>query len=161
MQANSADPRRRVANPINLLLPRGAVLLILVLLPLVLAGSWREMTGKTINTNLVQRIQDGKTTQHEIVLYFGEPQETHRTPQGKVFIYKSYKDAPAMPYRHEKRKINPQSDQIMVIDADRKIKKAPLKTEGKILFSTLTIRFKPDGQTVMSHVYKEFKKKED
>ena len=61
-----------------------------------------------------------------------------------------------MPYRPEDRKINPQSDQIFVINEDKTIKKAPLKTEGKILRSTLIIRFKPDGQTVMSHEYQEY-----
>jgi len=124
-------------------------------------GAWQDLTGKTINPRFVERIQNGKTTKHEILLYFGEPQETHRTPEGMVFIYKSFKDAPAMPYRPEDRKINPQSDQPLVIDADKQIKKAPLKTQGKILRSTLTIRFKPDGETVMSHEYKEFKDKEN
>ncbi len=44
----------------------------------------------------------------------------------------------------------------MVIDENKQIKKAPLKTEGKILRSTLTVRFKPDGVTVMSHEFKEY-----
>jgi hypothetical protein len=119
------------------------------------------MTGKTINPRYVERIQNGKTTKHEILLYFGDPQETQRTPDGLVWVYKSFKDAPAMPYRHEKRDINPQSDQLMFVrDEDKKIKKAPLKTEGKILHSTLTVRFKADGETVMSHEYKEHKDKE-
>lgn len=160
MQANSGNPRGRKFGLMNLFLQRGAVLIVLLLLPLVLGGSWRDMTGRTINPRKVERIQDGKTTKHEIMLYFGDPQETHRTPQGLVFIYKSYKDAPAMPYRPENRKPNPQSESLMVIDADKKIKKAPLKTKGKILHSTLTIRFKSDGRTVMSHEYKEFKDKE-
>ena len=61
-----------------------------------------------------------------------------------------------MPYKPEDRKIAPQSDQLYVVSDDKQVKKAPLKTEGKILKSTLLIRFKPDGQTVMSHEYKEF-----
>jgi hypothetical protein len=61
-----------------------------------------------------------------------------------------------MPYKPETREINPQSDQQMVIDENKKIKPAPLKTEGKILRSTLTVRFKPDGLTVLSHEYKEY-----
>ncbi|RJR35354.1 MAG: hypothetical protein C4567_14740 [Deltaproteobacteria bacterium] len=150
----------RRGNPRNFLRP-GAVLFILLLLPLIMGSSWETMTGKTINPRYVERIQNGKTTKHEILLYFGDPQETKRTPDGLVWIYKSFKDAPAMPYRHEKRDINPQSDQpLFVRDEDKKIKKAPLKTEGKILHSTLTIRFKPDGQTVMSHEYHEHKDKE-
>ena len=138
----------------------GAVLLVLLLVPLMM-GAWRDMTGKTINPHYVARIQNGKTTKNEILVLFGDPQEIRRTPEGQVYIYKSFKDAPAMPYRHEKREINPQSDQLMVIDADKKIKRAPLKTQGKILHSTLTVRFKADGETVMSHEYKEFKDKEE
>jgi len=137
----------------------GAVLLGVMLLPLIL-GAWRSMTGYTINPHYVERIKNGQTTKHEILLYFGDPQEIQRTADGAVYVYKSFKDAPAMPYRPEDRKINPQSDQLMVIDENKKIKKAPLKTEGKILRSTLTVRFKPDGETVMSHEYKEFKDKD-
>lgn len=150
MSGKSANPWRH----------RGAVLLGLLLLPLVMGGSWKDMTGKTINPRFVERIENGKTTKHEILLYFGEPQETQRTPDGLIFVYKSFKDAPAMPYRHEKREINPQSDQPLVLDENKQIKKAPIKTEGKILHSTLTIRFKPNSETVMSHEYKEFKDKE-
>jgi len=130
-----------------------------MLLPLILGG-WRIMTGYTINPHHVKRIKNGVTTKHEITLYFGDPQEIQRTPDGLVYTYKSFKDAPAMPYRHEDRKINPQSDQLMVIDENKQIKKAPLKTEGKILHSTLTVRFKPGSETVMSHEYKEYKDKE-
>lgn len=160
MQTNRGNPRDREFHLMNLLFPRGAVLLVLLLLPLTLGGGWRDMTGRTINTRMVERIQNGKTTKHEITLYFGDPQEIHRTPEGLVFVYKSFKDTPAMPYRHENRQPNPQSESLMVIDADKQIKKAPLKTEGKILHSTLTIRFKPDRQTVMSHEYKEYPDKE-
>jgi len=34
--------------------------------------------------------------------------------------------------------------------------KSPKKSPNKVLSSTLTIRFKPDGETVQSHEYKEF-----
>lgn len=159
MHANNANPRGQRLG-LNPRVRRWAVLLGLMLLPLVLGGGWRDMTGRTINTRHVQRIQNGKTTKHEILLYFGDPQETHRTADGLVFVYKSFRDAPALPYRHDKREINPQSEQLMVIDEEKKIKKAPLKTEGKILHSTLTVRFKPDRETVMSHEYKEYKDKE-
>ena len=135
---------------------RGMILILLMLLPLFLGG-WRGLVGgETINPQYVQRIKSGETTKHEILLYFGEPQEIDRSAEGLVFQYKSFKDAPAMPYKPEDRKINPQSDQPMVIDANKQIKQAPLKTEGKILRSTLTVRFKPDGETVMSHEYKEY-----
>lgn len=132
----------------------GAVLMILLLPGLL--GAWRVVSGETIDRRHVERIQDGKTTKNEILLLFGNPQEIDRAPEGVTYNYKSFKDAPAMPYRPEDRKINPQSDQLYVITEDKTIKKAPLKTEGKILKSTLLIRFKPDGQTVMSHEYKEY-----
>jgi hypothetical protein len=134
---------------------RIASVLMILLLPGLL-GAWRIISGETIDRRHVERIQDGKTTKNEILLLFGDPQEIDRAPEGVTYRYKSFKDAPAMPYRPEDRKINPQSDQIYVINEDKQIKKAPLKTEGKILKSTLLIRFKPDGQTVMSHEYKEY-----
>ena len=134
---------------------RIASVLLILLLPGLL-GAWRVVSGESIDRRHVERIQDGKTTKNEILLLFGDPQEIDRAPEGVTYTYKSFKDAPAMPYRPENRKINPQSDQLLVITEDKQIKKAPLKTEGKILRSTLLIRFKPDGQTVMSHEYKEF-----
>lgn len=134
---------------------RIGLLLLILFLPM-LVGGWRIVSGETINPQYVQRIQNGKTTKHEILLYFGDPQEIDRTDDGVVYTYKSFKDAPAMPYKPEDRKINPQSDQLYVIDENKQVKKAPLKTEGKILRSTLLIRFKPDGNTVMSHEYKEY-----
>jgi hypothetical protein len=139
-------------------LSRWRALLLILLLPLVLGG-WRVISGETINPNLVKRIKNGQTTKNEILVFFGDPQEIKRTPEGVVYIYRSYKDAPAMPYNWMNRDINPQSDQPMVIGADKQIKKAPLKTKGKILRSTLTVHFKSDGDTVMSHEYKEYKDK--
>ena len=132
----------------------GTVLMILLLPGLL--GAWKVISGETIDRRHVERIQDGKTTKNEILLLFGDPKEIDRTPGGVTYTYKSFKDAPAMPYRPEDRKIAPQSDQIYIIDDQKQIKKPPLKTEGKILRSTLLIRFKPDGETVMSHEYKEF-----
>jgi len=133
----------------------GAVLMILLLPGLL--GAWRFISGETIDRRHVERIQDGKTTKNEILLLFGDPQEIDRAPGGITYTYKNFKDAPAMPYRPEDRQIAPQSDQLFLLpDDDKKIKKPPLKTEGKILKSTLLIRFKPDGQTVMSHEYKEY-----
>ena len=129
--------------------------LMILLLPGLL-GAWKIISGDTIDSRHVERIQDGKTTKNEILLLFGDPQEIDRAAEGVSYAYKSFKDAPAMPYKPEDRKINPQSDQLYVISEDKQIKKAPLKTEGKILRSTLLIRFKPDGQTVMSHEYKEY-----
>ncbi len=130
--------------------------LLLLLLPL-LVGAWQDATGNTINPNYVKRIEDGKTTKHEILLYFGDPKEIRKGEEGQVYTYFSYKDAPAgMPYEHDKRKINEQSDQQYLVDENKQIKKPPLKTEGKIVRSKLVIRFKPDNMTVMSHEYQEF-----
>jgi hypothetical protein len=134
---------------------RFASVLMILLLPGLL-GAWKVMSGETIDPRHVERIQDGKTTKNEILLLFGDPQDINRTAEGVIYTFKSFKDAPAMPYRPEDRKIAPQSDQIFLLDDEKKIKKPVVKTEGKILRSTLIIRFKPDGQTVMSHEYKEY-----
>jgi outer membrane protein assembly factor BamE (lipoprotein component of BamABCDE complex) len=134
---------------------RIASILMILLLPGLL-GAWKVISGDTIDRRHVDRIQDGKTTKNEILLLFGDPPEIDRGSEGVTYTYKNFKDTPAMPYRPQDRKINPQSDQIFVVNEDKQIKKAPLKTEGKILKSTLLIRFKPDGQTVMSHEYKEY-----
>jgi hypothetical protein len=134
---------------------RIALVLVVLLLPGLL-GAWRIVSGETIDPRHVQRIQDGKTTKLEILTLFGDPQETDRTADGVTYLYKNYKDAPATPYKPDERKIAPQSDQIYLIDEKNQVKKPTVKKEGKILRSTLLIRFKPDGETVMSHEYKEF-----
>ncbi len=134
---------------------RLTLVLMIMLLPGLL-GAWRIISGDTIDARHVSRIKDGKTTKQEILLLFGDPQEIDRTPEGVVYLYKSFKDAPAMPYDPSKRKIAPQSDQIFVLDDNKQIKKPPVKTKGKILKSTLLLRFKPDGETVLSHEYKEY-----
>ena len=135
---------------------RIASVLMILLLPGLL-GAWKVMSGESIDRRHVDRIADGKTTKNEILLLFGDPQEIDRGSEGVTYTYKNFKDAPAMPHRPADRQIAPQSDQIFLLpDDDKKIKKPPLKTEGKILKSTLLIRFKSDGQTVMSHEYKEY-----
>jgi hypothetical protein len=134
---------------------RVALVLMILLLPGLL-GAWRIVSGETIDPRHVERIQDGKTTKMEILTLFGDPQEIDRTPDGVTYTYKSFKDAPAMPYKPKDRKIDPQSDQLYVIDDKKQVKKAPLKTAGQILRSTLFIRFKPGSETVMSHEYKQF-----
>ena len=132
-------------------------ILLILLLPLILGG-WRDFTGNTINPRFVERIQNGKTTRTEILAFFGDPKEIQKTDLGPVYKYFSYKDAsPDTPYIHDKRKIQEQSDQKYLIDDNKQIKKPSIKTEGKVLRSTLTVRFKSDGETVMSHEYKEIK----
>ncbi|MFI5331541.1 MAG: hypothetical protein ACHQ2F_11010 [Desulfobaccales bacterium] len=150
-ELSGIELRRLTAGVPGRLVP---ILLVLVL-PLLL-GAWQDFTGNTINPNYVKRIQDGKTTKTEILAFFGDPKEVEKSDLGPVYKYSSYKDAaPDTPYIHDKRKIQEQSDKLYV-DDNKQIKKPPLKTEGKILRSTLTVRFKSDGETVMAHEYKEF-----
>ena len=137
---------------------RMVLVLVLLLLPGLL-GAWRIVSGDTIDPRHVGRIKDGKTTKQEILLLFGDPEDIQRDADGVTYTYKSFKDAPAMPYRPEKRKINPQSDQLYVIadkDGKKTLKKPPLKTKGKILRSTLIVRFKPGGMVVMSHEFQQY-----
>ncbi|MCX5890824.1 MAG: hypothetical protein NTY36_15465 [Deltaproteobacteria bacterium] len=155
MEAPYHQTRRPAAPGGALFLGRLVSIVLLLLLPLLL-GAWQEAGGNTINPNYVKRIENGKTSKHEILLYFGDPKEIEKTDSGQVYKYFSYKDAPAgLPYQHDKRKIQDQSDQMYLAE-DKQIKKVPVKEEGKILRSTLVIRFKSDGVTVMSHEYKEF-----
>jgi outer membrane protein assembly factor BamE (lipoprotein component of BamABCDE complex) len=155
MEATYHQPRRPAAPQGDLVLGRLVPIVLILILPLFL-GAWRDASGNTINPNYVKRIENGKTSKHEILLYFGDPKEIEKTDGGQVYKYFSYKDAPAgLPYQHDKRKIQDQSDQ-MYLDDNKQIKKVPVKEEGKILRSTLVIRFKSDGVTVMSHEYKEF-----
>ena len=131
--------------------------LAVLVLPLLL-GAWRDITGDTINPRYVERLKDGVTTKHEVLLYFGQPQEVERTPEGPVFKYTSYKDAPATSSRAERipeMESEHQSSQFFM-DETKKVKKVPVKKQGKIPKSTLIIRFKPDGETVLRHEYREF-----
>lgn len=132
--------------------------LLVLFAPLLLGGAWQEISGNTINPSYVKRIQDGKTTKNEILLYFGDPKTIERTADGQVYKYFSYKDAPALPYKPWERQVNENStdNPNYILDQDKQIKKPQIKTEGKILRSRLVIRFKADGETVMSHEYKEF-----
>ncbi|MGA8571320.1 MAG: hypothetical protein ACLP7A_02160 [Desulfobaccales bacterium] len=133
-----------------------APVLLVLFIPLLLGWSWKEASGLTINPSYVERIQDGKTTKQEVLLYFGDPKEIERTSDGLVYKYFSYQDADALPYDPSKRDPNPQSESPYLLE-DNQVKKKPVVTKGgKILKSSLEIRFKPDSNTVMSHEYKEF-----
>ncbi len=132
------------------------VLQTLALLGMLLClSAWRDVTGNTINPRYVERIRDGQTSKHEIMVLFGEPQEIRRTGNTTAYIYRSFKDAPAMPYDPDKRQPNPQSTTPFLVDEDKKIKRATEKTTGKVPRSTLIIYFTPDGQTVSGHEYTE------
>ena len=129
-------------------------LLGLALLALALGG-WRDISGNTINPRYVERIKDGETTKHEIYALFGEPQEISRSPQGVVLKYISYRNAPPMGYKVE-REVDEQSYTPFFVDEDKKIKKVPKKAPSKLVRSTLSVWFKPDGDKVAGHEYKEF-----
>jgi len=138
---------------------RGRLIPILLVLALpLLLGAWKDVSGNTINPNYVKRIQKGKTTKNEILLYFGDPKEISKTDLGPVYKYVSYKDAPpdVLPYKHDKRRIQEHSDSLYVIDDQKRIRKPTVKKEGKIIRSTLTVQFQKDGETVMTYEYKEF-----
>jgi hypothetical protein len=132
---------------------RWGLLLLALALP-VLLGGWQDISGKTINPRFVERIKDGVTNKHDILLWFGDPKEVERTPEGPVFKYFSYRDAPLAPSKLEYEP-EPQSSVPFLLDDDKKVKKVKPKREGKILDSTLTVRFKADGETVMSHEFKQ------
>ncbi len=133
-----------------------APVLLVLFIPWLLGWSWKEASGLTINPSYVNKIQDGKTTKQEVLVYFGDPKEIERTPDGLVYKYFSYKDADALPYDPNKREPNQQSTTPYLLE-ENQVKKKPVVTNGgKILKSSLEIRFKPDSNTVMSHEYKEF-----
>ncbi|MDD3580229.1 MAG: hypothetical protein PHW74_04300 [Desulfobacca sp.] len=121
--------------------------------------AWVDISGNTINPDYVARIKDGQTTKNEIMLLFGEPQEVQRTQMGLVFTYQSYRDA-TMPAFTKEREINEQSTVPFFLDDKKTVKKVPVKKKGKILHSTLTVRFKPDDYTVDQHTYKVHDAKE-
>jgi outer membrane protein assembly factor BamE (lipoprotein component of BamABCDE complex) len=136
-------------------LARGGLVFLIISLVLIV-GAWRDLSGGGINPRYVARIQDGKTTKHQILLWFGDPQDVDRTQAGVVFKYVSYKDAPELPSKDIYKVPEPQSTTPFFLDEEKRVKKLTKKTKGEIVQSTLTIRFKPDGETVMSHEYKEF-----
>ncbi len=150
-------PRRSLSGQgASLLGRRGVLLLALLLVPLAL-GAWRDISGNTINPRYVARIKDGQTTKQQILVLFGDPQQVKRTPAGLLFKYVSYKDAPPDLAGKQERQVDEQSYTPFYVDEEKKVKRVPkVKREGKIPRSTLVIRFKRDGQTVLSHEYKEY-----
>jgi outer membrane protein assembly factor BamE (lipoprotein component of BamABCDE complex) len=133
---------------------KAGLLFFFVMLPLIL-GAWRDMSRGGINPAYVSRIQNGKTTKQQILLWFGDPQEVDRSSSEVIFKYVSYKDAPQLPSKNIYKEPEPQSTTPFFLDEEKRIKRLPRKTQGEVVQSTLTIRFKPDGDTVMSHDYKE------
>ena len=131
----------------------GLVLLI-VALPLLL-GAWTISTSRGINTSYVERIQNGKTKKHEILTLFGDPQETKRTPDGIIFVYKTFRTK-----ERSSRRTNDESKAAASVDSpfslEQTLKRKPKEGPVQEVSSSLTIYFGSDGETVQSHEYKEF-----
>jgi hypothetical protein len=133
---------------------RQAALVLLVFTLLLFLGAWKIVRGGDINPAYVDRIQDGKTKKHEILTLFGDPDEIDRTPEGTVYIYKSFRDKEVLPQKGGKV---PRSGQDSPHFGDDWLeKKAARKPPGKELVSMLVIRFGQDGETVQNHAYKQF-----
>jgi len=123
---------------------------------ILLTAAWRDVSGNTINPRYVAKIKDGVTNKNEIMLLFGEPQEVQRLDNMVVFFYRSYKDATPLSSKQPlDREVSEQSTHPFFLDQDKSIKTVKKEKHPKILRSTLIVRFKPDGYTVLSHDYKE------
>jgi len=137
---------------------RGLALALVVLALPLLLGGWSITRNKGINPSYVERIEDGKTKRSEILTLFGDPQETERTPEGMIYVYKTFR-----PKENVKKK--PKDDQrpigLSSVDSPQELEerlKHSHKQEGppQELGSMLTIHFKSDGETVMSHDFKQY-----
>ena len=130
-----------------------ALVLLVFTLPLFL-GAWKIVPGRDINPAYVDRIQDGKTKKHEILTLFGDPDEIDRTPEGTVYIYKTFREKTALPKKERKALGTVQDSPYFTEDWVKN--KSTQKEPGKELASMLAIRFGQDGETVQSHAYKQF-----
>lgn len=130
----------------------GFVLLLFVV-PLLLG--WKFDMDKGINPRLVQRIEDGKTKRHEILTWFGDPKEIQRLPDGVVYVYKAMRPKDELPRRKAPEKSGPAIDPN-ALDKTPITKKTDSEESAQELARTLIIRFKPDGETVQNHDFKEF-----
>ena len=135
---------------------RGLALALFVLALPLLVGGWQIITNKGINPSYVDRIEDGKTKRSQILTLFGDPQETKRTPEGMIYVYKTLR-AKETPQSKKKKgddaTIAPSVDSPFTLEETlkRKPKEGPAQEVG----SMLIIHFKPDGETVMSHEFKQ------
>jgi hypothetical protein len=139
----------------NLPQGRGLALALLVCALPFLLGAWKIIMNKGINPSYVERIEDGKTKKSEILTLFGDPQETKRTPEGVIFVYKTYrpKESP-LPKNKDDATTAPSVDSPFTLEETlkRQHKEGPVQELG----SMLTIYFKADGETVQSHEFKEY-----
>jgi hypothetical protein len=135
---------------------RGLALVLLVLALPLLLGAWKIIMSKGINPSYVERIEDGKTKKTEILTLFGDPQETKRTPEGLIYVYKTYRPK-GTPYGKKKESdatTAPSVDSPFTLEET--LKRKPKEGPVQEVASILTIYFKPDGETVMSHEFKQF-----
>jgi hypothetical protein len=135
---------------------QGLALALFVLALPLLVGGWQIIMNKGINPAYVERIEDGKTKRSEILTLFGDPQETKRTPEGLIYVYKTLrtKETPqSKKKKGEDASIAPSVDSPFTLEETlkRKPKEGPAQEVG----SMLIINFKKDGETVMSHEFKQ------
>ncbi len=133
------------------------LLLLILALPLFL-GAWSISMNRGINSSYVDRIEDGKTKKSEILTLFGDPQETKRTPEGVIFVYKTFTTKESTPKRGAKDEglsTAPAVDSPYTLEETlkRKSKEGPTPE----LSSSLTIFFGRDGDTVQSHEFRKNK----
>ncbi len=131
------------------------LLLLILALPLCL-GAWSiTMNRGGINPNYVDKIQDGKTKKSEILTLFGDPQETKRTPEGVIFVYRTYATKEAAPKKAAKDEgPNTTTAVDSPFSLEQNLKRKSKQGPTKELSSSLTVFFGQDGDTVQSHEFK-------
>ena len=138
---------------------RGLALALIVLALPLLLGGWKITMNKGINTSYVDRIEDGKTKRSEILTLFGDPQEIKRTPGGMIYVYQTVRSKETV---KKKSKDDKEPVGLSSVDSphelDQRLKTYHKKKEvpAEELESILTIYFKPDGETVRNHSFKQY-----
>ncbi len=136
---------------------RGLALALVVLAMPLLLGGWQINTHKGINPSYVDRIEDGKTKRSEILTLFGDPQETKRSPEGLIYVYKTLRTKETAQSKKKKGddvSIAPSVDSPFTLEET--LKRKPKEGPEQEVADMLIIHFKPDGQTVMSHEFKQY-----
>jgi hypothetical protein len=135
---------------------RGLGFALLVLALPLLLGGWTINMNKGINPSYIDRIEDGKTKRSEILTLFGDPQETKRTPEGIIYVYKTLRTKESLHSKNTKddATIAPSVDSPFTLEET--LKRKPKEGPKQEVDSILTISFKPDGETVMSHTFKQY-----
>uniref|UniRef100_A0A7V6A5U5 Lipoprotein SmpA/OmlA domain-containing protein n=1 Tax=Desulfobacca acetoxidans TaxID=60893 RepID=A0A7V6A5U5_9BACT len=132
-----------------------ALALFIIALPLVLGG-WQIIMKKGLNPAYVDRIEDGKTKRTEILTLFGDPQETKRTPEGITYVYKAMRPKENSYSKKKKDDVTTAASVDSPFTLEENLKRKPKEAPVQEVSSILIINFKPDGETVMSHEFKQF-----